>query len=82
MERLHAFASNLREYLNEHFPNRWIGRGEPIRWAPRSPDLTPPDFVLWGHAKNHVQKPPVDSGADLKKIIENEIKINLKKYLI
>ncbi|XP_066600983.1 histone-lysine N-methyltransferase SETMAR-like [Prorops nasuta] len=31
---------------------RWIGRGEPIAWPPRSPDLTPLDFFLWVHIKN------------------------------
>ena len=40
------FSSDVRQYLDNHFPNRWIGRGGPIRWAPRSPDLTPLDFFL------------------------------------
>jgi len=38
--------------LNEIFPNRRIGRGEPISWATRSPDITPLDFFLWGILKN------------------------------
>jgi hypothetical protein len=33
---------------------RWIGRGGSITWPPRSPDLTPLDFFLWGYAKNIV----------------------------
>ncbi|KMQ81391.1 transposable element tc3 transposase, partial [Lasius niger] len=37
----------VREHLNETFPNRWIGRGGPIPWPPRSPDITPLDFFLW-----------------------------------
>jgi hypothetical protein len=40
--------------LNEKFPNAWIGRGGPIPWPPRSPDLTPVDFFLWGYVKNCV----------------------------
>jgi hypothetical protein len=32
--------------LNEKFPNVWIGRGGPIHWPPRSPDLTPMDFFV------------------------------------
>ena len=34
---------------------RWIGRGgvndTNIPWPPRSPDLTPMDFILWGYIK-------------------------------
>jgi hypothetical protein len=28
---------------------RWISRGGPIHWPPRSPDLNPIDFFLWVH---------------------------------
>jgi hypothetical protein len=37
-----------------HLQNWWIGRGAPfgnLAWPPRSPDLIPPDFFLWGHVK-------------------------------
>ncbi|KAJ4436441.1 hypothetical protein ANN_19074 [Periplaneta americana] len=43
------FANMVRTFLDEQFPARWIGRGSPyITWPARSPDLTPPDFFLWG----------------------------------
>ncbi|GBM88486.1 hypothetical protein AVEN_269361-1 [Araneus ventricosus] len=29
-------------------PDRWIGRGGPVLWPPRSPDLTPLDFFPMG----------------------------------
>jgi hypothetical protein len=48
------WALNVREFLNEKFPNRWIGRGGPIPWPPRSPDITPMDFFLWGYVKDRV----------------------------
>lgn len=48
------FSVAVRNYLNEIFPNRWIGRNGPIRWPPRSPDLTPLDFFLWGYLKDKV----------------------------
>ena len=38
----------VRDFLNETFPNRWIGRNCPTPWPPRSPDITPLDFFLWG----------------------------------
>jgi hypothetical protein len=31
----------VRNTLNEEFPQKWIGRGGPIPWPPRSPDITP-----------------------------------------
>jgi len=30
----------VRDYLNERFSQRWIGRNGFIRWPPNSPDLT------------------------------------------
>lgn len=48
------YEHRVRDYLNDHFPNRWIGRGGPVPWPPRSPDLTPLDFFLWGEIKQHV----------------------------
>ena len=36
----------VRDFLNETFPNRWIGRNGPTPWTPRSPDITPLDFFL------------------------------------
>ena len=40
------FSVNVRQYLDNQFPERWIGRGGSIRWAPSSPDLAPLDFFL------------------------------------
>ena len=40
--------------------NRVVGLGHDIEW-PRSPDLTPCDFFLWGYVKNKVfSTPPQD----------------------
>ena len=35
------------QWLNNKFPDRWLGRRGPIEWPARSPDLTPLDFFLW-----------------------------------
>ncbi|KAJ4436462.1 hypothetical protein ANN_16493 [Periplaneta americana] len=48
------FSRTARRYLDRRFPDRWIGRGGPIAWPPRSPDLNPLDFYLWGHLKSLV----------------------------
>ena len=68
------FSEEVRAWLNEKFNGRWIGRGGPISWAPRSPDLTPLDFFLWGYIKAKVYKTKVNDIADLKERIEQESK--------
>lgn len=55
----------VREYLNARFPNRWIGQHGPVAWPPRSPDLNPLDFYLWGHVKSVVYATPVDTEDEL-----------------
>jgi hypothetical protein len=51
------WALIVRNFLNEHFRMRWIGRGSPfILWPPYSPDLTPMDFFLWGHLKGRLYR--------------------------
>lgn len=60
------FALRVRERLNEKFPGQWIGRGGPILWPPRSPDLSPLDFFLWGYVKDTVYKTPVKDIQELK----------------
>jgi len=74
------FTTDVRRFLDRIFPGRWIGRGGPIRWAPRSPDLTPLDFFLWDYLKSIVYQPPCQDLAELKNRIHHEIEsVSLKK---
>jgi hypothetical protein len=50
---------------------RWIGRGGPITWAPRSSDLTPFDFFLWGYVKNIVYQVRINDLQHLKACIRD-----------
>ena len=59
------FQNEVREYLDRTYPNRWIGRGGPVQWPARSPDLNPLDFYLWGHMKPLVYETLVASYMDL-----------------
>jgi hypothetical protein len=59
------YTRHLREYSDESFSNRWLGRGKPLAWPPTSPDLTPLDCYLWGHMKALVYETKVDSGVAL-----------------
>lgn len=41
-------------WCNEKFGEKWIGRNGPILWPPRSPDISPLDFYLWGMLKQKI----------------------------
>jgi hypothetical protein len=49
----------VRAYLYDTLPERLIGRRGAIKYPPRSPDLTPLHFYVWGTLKDEVyrQKP-------------------------
>ena len=72
---------NVRQYLNATLHNKWIGRAENddfvlLHWPPRSPDLTPCDFFLWGYVKGLVYVPPLPTSEDdLKTRITEALKI-------
>lgn len=60
----HSSHEVYRELTNI-FEDRWIGRNGPSLWPPRSPDLTPLDFYLWGQIKNEVYASPVQNKEQL-----------------
>jgi hypothetical protein len=60
------FSRNVREILDNQYPQRWIGRGGPHHWPARSPDLNPLDFFLWGHLKSLIYRRSINSEADLR----------------
>lgn len=85
------YHSAVREYLNEQFGSRWIGRGGPVAWPPRSPDLTPLDFFLWSEIKRRVYVSEPTSVEQLKQRIldafdevksKRDILLSLKNNLI
>ena len=60
---------DVRHFLNESVPQRWIGRvgKEDLAlqfWPPRFPDLTPCDFFLWGFVKEAVYVPSLPTTLD------------------
>ncbi|KZC12728.1 hypothetical protein WN55_05355 [Dufourea novaeangliae] len=65
----------VREHLNEYFGDRWIGRGGPVPWPARSPDLNPLHFFFWGHLKILVYSTPVNSLEELEQRIRFSVGI-------
>lgn len=62
----------VRQFLDEAFPQRWLGRCGPYVWPARSPDLTPLDFFVWGYLKNEVYKRKPETIQQLKDFICQE----------
>ena len=60
------WGSHARRFLDATFPNRWIGRDGPTPWPPRSTDITPLDFFLWGYVKDKVFSTQVPDITNLK----------------
>lgn len=59
------FGRPVRNWLNENYPDRWIGRGGPVAWPARSPDYNPLDYYFWGHMTHIVYATEVDSREEL-----------------
>jgi hypothetical protein len=62
-------AIKTRNFLNQHFPDRWIGKYGPVAWPARSPDLSSCDNALWGMLKPKIVKAKVKSKEELKDVI-------------
>lgn len=68
-------ARPVQNYLNIHFEDRWIGIGGTLTFPPRSPDLTPLDFFLWGTLKQEVYKTKSNNIDHLREKILNACNI-------
>ncbi|GBN00627.1 hypothetical protein AVEN_199877-1 [Araneus ventricosus] len=67
-------ATAVKQLLNLHFGNdRIISRHFPTAWPPRSPDLNPCDFWLWGYLKGCCVRGSDCELAELKNSITQHI---------
>ncbi len=73
MELLHIAPGKSGDYLNQVFPDRWIGRRGPLEWAARSPDLTPCDFFHWGFLKSKVYSTRPQNLEELEQKLEQRV---------
>ena len=55
------FTLPVCQWLDHHFPGRWIGRGGPAAWRAQSPGLMPLDFFLWSFMKEKVYQTEIAS---------------------
>lgn len=66
-------CTDVLNLLKKKFQTRLISRNTEFMWPPRSPDLTPPDFFLWGHLKSRVYLEKPKDTEELKSAIQREI---------
>lgn len=66
-------ANQTMQFLQRKFPGRVVSKNGDIDWPPRSPDLTPPDFFLWGYLKSKVYASKPQTIDELKANIRAEI---------
>lgn len=66
-------ARETMALLKKTFPNRLISRFGNVSWPPRSPDLTPADFFLWGYLKSKVYVTNPSNLQELKDNITHQI---------
>lgn len=65
------FSNQIRNHLNDTYPDRWVGRGDPHLCPARSPDLNPVDYFLWDHLKTDVYNMDINDRAQLlQRIVE------------
>ncbi|GFV11270.1 putative transposase [Trichonephila clavipes] len=50
----HTFHATIIDLLKDTFGDRLISRFGPVNWPPRSCDLPPLDYFLWGYVKSLV----------------------------
>lgn len=73
------------DLLHQRFGDRVISRGGNVDWPPRSCDITPLDYFLWGYLKSRVYANKPESLDDLKVNIADiiqEIQPNLCNRVI
>lgn len=74
------YMKSVRTWLTGTFAEQWIGRGGPVNWPARSPDLTPLDFFLWNRLKSVVYEHQPTSLNHLKRnIVEAVQNIRLEE---
>jgi hypothetical protein len=62
---------NVQQWLKSKFGDRFLNKD---KWPPRSPDLNPCDYFLWGYLKDKIYAQMPITIDDLKYLINKEIK--------
>lgn len=67
-------SNDSLEWLTARFKKKIVSRKTEIQWPPYSPDLSPPDFFLWGYMKDRIYQNSPKTIPQLKKNIRDVVK--------
>lgn len=88
------YGRQVRQWLDENYVDRWIGRLPPrfiedrvpgvgpVAWPPRSPDLNPLDYFVWGFLKEKIYGTPVTTRDELRNRIEEHCDILREEHVM
>ena len=71
MELQQPTARDTMATLHQLFTNRLISRFGDVLWPARSPDLTAPDYFLWGYLKENIYSRWLQNIQDTCKVLAN-----------
>lgn len=66
-------SKDAMDWLTARFSDTFISHRSEFPWPPRSPDLSPLDYFLWGYVKDHVFRSKPASLDELKKEVREVI---------
>lgn len=61
----------IDNFLENEFDGKWLGNQGPYKWPPRSPDLTPLDYFIWGFVKDKVYFEPITTKENMVERVRN-----------
>ena len=78
----HHIVRQVIALLRAHFGDEHvISRVFPTAWPPRSPNLNPCDFFLWGFLKDHAYRGNIQTVPELKESIPRHVSSNDRETL-
>ena len=66
----HTTNDNMR-FLHSKFHDRIISNKNEVIWPPKSPDMNPLDFFLWGHTMSHIFRCQPRTLTDMKDMVDD-----------
>ena len=67
-------VQGVRDWLTDKFQERVISNKMDIKWPPKSPDMSPLDYWLWGACDQHIKESKPNSIEELMEHVSDYVK--------